>query len=467
MSDEQAAKHTLLVADDQRDVREALRMLLADQGYQVVLADSPQAVVGAVKNERVSLALLDLNYTRDTTSGKEGIELLKSLQDLDADLPTVAMTAWGSVDLAVSALQNGACDFVEKTLGQHPFADRGAYAPGTQYGHARGPGACVRSPISSAKTESAETSSRSRRACSGVVELARRVAPSDASVLLTGENGTGKNLVAELIHRWSNRADEPFISVNMGSIPESLFESEMFGHEKGAFTDAREARSGRFELADNGTLFLDEVGNTPQTQQAKLLRVLESGCFERVGGSRTLNADVRMLTATNADLEAMIEQGSFRKDLLFRLNTVEINIPPLRERGHDILLLAERFLADQQRRRSSSLKFSDEAVAALRTHHWPGNVRELAHAVERAVLLCHGGVIEPADLALAGHGSGSAGTRAVDGQIMKLAEAEKLLIQNALERFDGNVQDAADALGLSRSAMYRRLEKLGISLEVE
>ena len=461
MNDGSSAKNqTLLVADDQRDVREALRLLLADQGYDVVLADSPDAVVEAVRAGNVSLALLDLNYTRDTTSGAEGLELIQSLHEMAPDLPTVAMTAWGSVDLVVGAMQNGACDFVEKPWDNtrlltivRTHLERSAATRGAQR----------LKEIAEIQREDrlggdvvAESSGMKK-----VLELARQVAPSDASVLLTGENGTGKNLVAELIHRWSGRADEPFVGVNMGSIPESLFESEMFGHVRGAFTDAREGRSGRFELAEGGTLFLDEVGNLPSAQQAKLLRVLESGCFERVGGSRTLNANVRILTATNADLQKMIGDGGFRQDLFFRLNTVEIHIPPLRDRKSDITVLARRFLEKQCRRHKRSLEFSEQAMNALEAHQWPGNVRELSHAVERAVLLCAGDVINAADLALTAPTQDPSGM----GEVMKLDDAERLFIRNALDRHGGNVVEAAETLGLSRSAMYRRLEKLGISPE--
>ncbi|HKJ18380.1 MAG TPA: sigma-54 dependent transcriptional regulator [Xanthomonadales bacterium] len=455
-----AEQQTLLVADDQRDVREALRLLLADQGYKVLLADSPQAVVDSVKKGGVSLALLDLNYTRDTTSGKEGLDLLQSLHEIDPGLPTVAMTAWGSVDLVVSAMQSGACDFIEKPWDNtrlltvvRTHLERCAATRGAQRLREI---AQIQSEDRIGGEVVAESSGMRR-----VLELARQVAPSDASVLLTGENGTGKNLVAELIHRWSTRSDEPFISVNMGSIPEALFESEMFGHVKGAFTDARDSRSGRFELADGGTLFLDEVGNTPLAQQAKLLRVLESGSFERVGGSRTRTANVRVLTATNADLQTMIDDGNFRRDLFFRLNTVEIHIPSLRERAEDIPALATRFLDQQCQRHGRKLSFSPNATTALRSHQWPGNVRELSHCVERAVLLSSGDEIQAGDLALSSRNEAQPG----DGQVMKLEDAERLLIRNAIERFDGNVQEAAQALGLSRSAMYRRLEKLGLSAE--
>lgn len=451
----------ILVADDQRDIREALRLLLSKEGYRVRLAASPEEVLAALRSDSIALVLLDLNYTRDTTSGREGLSLLEQIQALDADLPVVAMTAWGSVDVVVAAMQGGACDFIEKpwdntrltTLIRTHLKHRTVARTARQY---RDLARIQRKEFGSGDPDHVVAESKSMQR---VLRLARQVAGSDTSVLITGENGTGKNLVADLIHGWSRRADQPFVSVNMGSIPESLFESEMFGHVRGAFTDARESRTGRFELADGGTLFLDEVGNLPLSQQAKLLRVLESGRFERVGGSRTQTADVRMLTATNADLPAMIEEGQFRRDLLFRLNTVEIRIPPLRERREDIPALAQRFLVIQCRRQGRAVQFASEAMDALRVHDWPGNVRELSHAVERAVLLCGGDEIGPQELLLPPFG----GTAIADGEIMKLEEAERVLILNALDRFDGHVMDAARALGLSRSAMYRRLEKLGIA----
>jgi len=451
---------SILVADDQRDVREALRLLLSKEGYAVSLAASPEAIIEAVEQGGISLVLLDLNYTRDTTSGREGLNLLERMRGLDPDLPVVAMTAWGSVDVVVAAMQGGACDFIEKPWDNTRLAtiirthlERSQATRGAR--RYRDIARLQREDQERTLDDVVAESPRMKK----VLEMARQVAPSDAGVLITGENGTGKNLVADLIHRWSKRADEPLVAVNMGSIPESLFESEMFGHVRGAFTDARESRTGRFELADGGTLFLDEVGNLPPAQQAKLLRVLESGRFERVGGSRTRTADVRVVTATNADLPAMIEQGKFRRDLYFRLNTLEIHIPPLRERREDIAALAEHFLQQQCRRHDRELAFSDEAMDALRGHNWPGNVRELAHAVERAVLLCRGSTIAAQDLALSPGGAKPVG----EGEVMRLEEAERVLIRNALDRFDGSVQEAARALGLSRSAMYRRLEKLGIA----
>lgn len=458
MTDGQNTAPTILIADDQQDVREALRLLLSNEGYAVSLATSPQEALDAARQGKINLALLDLNYTRDTTSGREGLNLLEKLREQEPDLPLVAMTAWGSVDLAVSAMRCGACDFVEKPWDNtrlltivRTHLERRAAASGARR---------FRAIVSLQQADNLRTgllaeSPRMHK----VVELARQVAPSKAAVLITGENGTGKSLLAEWIHRWSNRGDEPFVAVNMGSIPESLFESEMFGHVKGAFTDAREARAGRFELAEGGTLFLDEVANLPFAQQAKLLRVLESGCYERVGGSRTHTADVRILTATNADLPAMIADGRFRRDLYFRLNTVEARVPPLRERGEDILAMAQHFLEQQCQRHGRTLHFSQSALDVLCAHDWPGNVRELAHAVERSVLLARGVQIEPADLALK---PTDIRRDVFEGEVMQLAEAERMLIRNALDRFNGDVLEAARALGLSRSAMYRRLEKLGI-----
>jgi DNA-binding NtrC family response regulator len=458
---------TLLVADDQRDVRDALRLLLSSEGYRVVLASSPQEALDALKtgpaSGHIRLALLDLNYSRDTTSGREGLSLLETLRLEDPDLPLVAMTAWGSVDLAVAAMRCGACDFVEKpwdntrllTIIRTHLERTSALQSAQKF----------RAMVGLQQVDKLGNGLVAESACMReVVELARQVAPSQAPVLITGENGTGKSLLAEWLHRWSGRGDEPFVAVNMGSIPESLFESEMFGHVKGAFTDAREARTGRFELADGGTLFLDEVANLPLAQQAKLLRVLESGCYERVGGSRTHTANVRVLTATNADLPAMIAGGRFRRDLYFRLNTLEIRIPPLRERSEDILCMAQHFLEQQRLRHGRALTLSAQADDALLAHDWPGNVRELAHAVERAVLLARGSQITPADLALRPAEYRPAENRheVLDGEVMQLAAAERLLIRNALDRFNGDVQEAARALGLSRSAMYRRLEKLGI-----
>ena len=452
----------VLVVDDQDDVRQALSVLLSGEGYGVVTAESPPAALEAMRRQQFDLVLFDMNYSRDTTSGREGMALLKAMLSEDEDTPLVAMTAWGSIDLAVEALQLGAVDFLEKpwdnsrllTIVRSQIERRSAVARAERLSRA------------------ADLEQRSRvahgivaesDAMRNLLDMAGRVAPSDASILITGDNGVGKGMLAEQIHRLSAVADQVFMSVNMGSIPESLFEAEMFGHAKGAFTDAREARAGRFELADGGTLFLDEVGNLPPPQQAKLLRVLESGEYERVGENRTRSSKVRLIAATNADLPEMVERGEFRRDLYFRLNTIELDIPALRERPADILPLAERFLARSNRKYQRNADFSAEARRALNAHSWPGNVRELAHAVERAVLLCGQAPIEPPNLML----QSAAGRESGSDTIRPLEELEKQAIEQALVRFEGDVNEAAEALGLSRSAMYRRLEKFRIRSDSE
>jgi len=448
----------ILVADDQPDVREAVALLLGGEGYRVIKAADPDAALSALEGDPVALVLFDMNYSRDTTSGREGLELLDRMRALDGDRPLVAMTAWGSIDLAVQALQKGAADFLEKPWDNNRLLTivRTQLEKASALKRAR-------------RTGRAAALERSDKAPGGMIaestpmrkllDMARRVAASDATVLITGENGVGKGLLAEQIHRWSAVAEEVFMSVNMGAIPESLFEAEMFGHAKGAFTDAREARTGRFELADGGTLFLDEVGNLPAAQQAKLLRVLETGQFERIGETRTRTARVRLIAATNADLVSLVESGDFRRDLYFRLNTIELRIPPLRERTADIRPLAGRFLALQNRKYGHDLTFSETALDALNRHGWPGNVRELAHAIERAVLLAEAGEIEPGHLMLLDPSAPTADACDGNRAVRPLEDLEREAIEVALTRFEGDAIRAAEALGLSRSAMYRRLDK--------
>ncbi len=476
MSAAPAVRPRALVADDQRQVREALRLLLKAEGFEAVLASSPVEVIEAAATRELDVALIDLNYSRDTTSGQEGLNLLTRLRELDATLPVVVMTAWASIDLAVAAMRQGARDFIEKPWenqrllsvlrtqvelaralrrGDRLEAENRMLrdaGEGGQEGSSR-PGQ-RRLPIA----ESAEMRQ--------VLELVERVGPSEANVLITGENGTGKGLVARALHAVSPRAGKPLVTVNTGGLSESVFESELFGHVRGAFTDAKEDRVGRFELADGGTVFLDEISNISLAQQARLLRVLETGEFERLGSSRTRSADVRLLSATNADLRQEVAAGRFRQDLLFRLNTVEIHVPPLRSRRADIMPLAEHFLVQHVGRYRKRIRgFADDAVAALLAHHWPGNVRELDHAVERGVLMAAGERLRAADLGLH-HGAGAAGGGELTGPAaideLPLEDVERLLIEKALARYGGSVTQAAHALGLSRSALYRRLGKHGL-----
>ncbi len=444
----------VLIADDQRDVLESLRLLLKTEGFAVTTAPSPEKALDCLQDGDFDVLLMDLNYARDTTSGQEGLELLPKVQELDAFLPIVVMTAWSSVEVAVEAMRRGARDFVEKPWDNHRLVT--ILRTQTALGRALRKGQRLEAENQALRGSDDTEIVSDSPAMAKVLSLVTKIAPSEANVLITGENGTGKSLLAGVLHRRSNRDDGPLITVNLGGLTESLFESELFGHTKGAFTDARSDRVGRFELASQGTLFLDEVANVPLPQQAKLLRVLESGEFERVGSSKTRRSNARILSATNANLPQEVEAGRFRQDLLFRLNTVEIRLPPLRERREDIPPLAEHFLRRFRRRYRKDLSgFDDTAMQQLRRHPWPGNVRELSHAVERSVLLAGGPLVRAGDL----HGLEGDGKGGSPLEEMTLEGAERLLIERALERFDGSVSDAAKTLGLSRSALYRRLEK--------
>ncbi|MFC4820253.1 sigma-54-dependent transcriptional regulator [Dokdonella ginsengisoli] len=453
----------LLIADDQRDIREALRLLLKAEGIGCVAADGPAAAIEAARKQRFDAALIDLNYTRDTTSGAEGLDLLRELKKLDAELPVIAMTAWGTIDVAVEAMRLGAGDFIEKPWDNQRLVNvvRNQLALGKARRNERRL-AAENALLRAGEDEEFVAASPPMRA---LLATLARVAPSDANVLILGENGTGKGVIARRLHETSRRAAASFVKVNMGGIPESVFEAEMFGHVRGAFTDAKSDRIGRFELADGGTLFLDEIANIPPAQQPKLLRVLEDGELERVGSSRTLKVDVRLVSATNADLAADVARGAFRKDLMFRLNTVELHLPPLRERGEDIALLAQSFLQRfAARYQRDGLRFAPSALRALQNYAWPGNVRELSHIVERAALMADATQLDEDALNLkppAPHDiSGAAALAASES--LTVEQAEERMVRQALERTGGNIQRAAALLGLSRPSLYRRLQKYGI-----
>ena len=452
------SRHRILLADDQADIRESLRLLLKNEGFETQLASSPAEVLAAIEAREFDAVLMDLNYTRDTTSGQEGLDLLSRIQSLDGTLPVIVMTAWSSLELAVEAMRLGARDFLQKPWENERLLSilrtqidlRQALRRATR----------LEAENRLLSVEARPTLIAESAAMQPVLNLLARIGPSDANVLITGEHGTGKEVVARTLHAMSGRANRPMVTVNAGGLSSGLFESELFGHVKGAFTDARMDRIGRFEIADSGTLFLDEIANVPLNLQSKLLRVLETGEFERVGSSNTRRVNVRVLAATNVDVNAEVAAGRFREDLLFRLNTIEIRLPSLRDRGDDIELLANHFLlvyTDRYRKAISG--FAAGAMQALREHPWPGNVRELDHAIERAVLLSSSPMIRGVDLGLRA-ASSLGGTLRLEE--MSLEEVEKHLIQRMLARHGGNVSKAADALGLSRSALYRRLQKFGL-----
>ena len=443
----------VLVADDQADVIEALRLLLKAEGFEIEAATSPAGVLSAIENRDFDVVIMDLNYTRDTTSGKEGLDLLLRVKELDSSLPVMVMTAWGSIQGAVEAMRRGARDYVEKPWDNARLLT--ALRTQIELGRALRETERLQGENRMLRRAGLPQFIADSRVMQPVLKLMERVGPSDANVLITGEHGTGKEIVARWLHAASPRANKALVTVNAGGLSEGVFESELFGHVKGAFTDAKSDRVGYFELADGGTLFLDEIGNLASKQQAKLLRVLQTGEFQRVGSSKTRHVDVRVFAATNVDISKEVAEGRFREDLLYRLNTVEIHLPPLRERQEDVTALAMHFLRTKSEKYARKFAgFDREAMQALVEYRWPGNIRELEHVVERAILMAHGQQIRADDLGLRPRVEGA-------GRLeeMTLNDAEKYLIQKSLSRFQGNVSRAAEALGLSRSALYRRLQE--------
>ncbi|PYR62093.1 MAG: sigma-54-dependent Fis family transcriptional regulator [Acidobacteria bacterium] len=448
----------ILIADDQPDVIDALRLLLVDEGYDVTPATSPSEALGKLEAVDFDLAILDLNYTRDTTSGQEGYDLMERLRALDPTLPVLVMTAWSSVAGAVEAMRRGARDYIEK-----PWDDEKLLVGvRTQIELRRAVRRSQRLQEANTRLQRGATPPfiGDSPAVREIRQTIERIAPSDASVLIMGEHGTGKEVVAAWVHAFSDRRAKPLITMNAGGLAEGIAESELFGHVKGAFTDARVDRIGCFEMADEGTLFLDEIANMPVRLQAKLLRVLQTGEVQRVGSSRLRYVNVRVLSATNADLQAEISAGRFREDLLYRLNTVVIHLPPLRDRRDDVEPLARHFLAHYAARYRKPLAGLDaDALALLRAHAWPGNVRELAHTIERAVLMADAAATSVAPRHLGVHPPRVQGSAPDD---LSLEDAERVFIEKVLARHHGDVRLAAQQLGMSRSALYRRLQQYGV-----
>jgi DNA-binding NtrC family response regulator len=446
----------ILIADDQLDVLRALSLLLKPEGFQIETASSVADIINAVKEQDFDVILMDMNYVRGETSGHQGLDVLSSIRQIDDTLPVVVMTAWSSIELAVEAMRRGARDFIPKPWKNERLLT--VLRTQIELGRALRKGKQLEQENILLKDQSVQSLIAESPAMWPVLEAITKVGPSEANVLITGENGSGKGVVANALHAASTRKNRTMVTVNTASIPETVFESELFGHVAGAFTDAKANRLGRFKLADGGTLFLDEIASIPAKLQSKLLRILESGEFEPIGSSKTCRVDVRVLSATNADLSTEVANGEFRQDLFYRLNTVEIHVPPLRQRKEDIPTLAMHFLGSYvMKYRKSITGFDPEAMQALCSYHWPGNVRELDHAIERAVLMTQHELIKTGELGLA-----PTKLNQLQLENITLEEMERRAIHKAMDRFDGDISKAAIALGLSRAALYRRLEKFQI-----
>ena len=463
MTNSSSHQATILIADDDEDIRLALELMLMTKNYKIIEASNAKEVIIQTERQKPDLVLLDMNFSRDTTSGQEGLDILKQLKQ--SNIPVILMTAWGSIELAVNGLQQGACDFIEKPWQKEKLLN--SIAQQLSFSRIKEEHQGYRQLLSAKPTALIKNTDGHHawicqsKAMLAIEQLVTQIAPTDANVLILGENGTGKSLLAERIHQLSIRQNNPLITVNMAAIPDNLFESELFGHQKGAFTDAKQHRVGRFQLADQGTLFFDEIGSLPLTLQPKLLRVLETGQYEILGSSQTQVANVRLISATNANLTKLVGDGTFRQDLLYRLNTLVITMPALRERLDDIQPLAENFIIKfSQKYHKSQLVLSTTAINKLKHHTWPGNIRELSHVIERAVLLATAETITDQQLLLDITDTQNQGIK-----LQPLEQAERLLIEKAMEVTSGHVIDAAKLLEISRNALYRRLEKFNISFD--
>ncbi len=457
------SKPLILLIEDNREVRMSARFVLEDHGFAITELENPSQAMAYLQQQEAELILLDMNFALDTTSGEEGLRFLRWLQQQQLNIPVVAMTAWSNTALVVQAMQLGAGDFIEKPWQNQRLLQ--VIQQQLKLSALQQRNQQLTEALTTPQTELVWHSAQMQR----LMQQLQAVAATEANILLTGENGTGKSQLAQFIHQHSGRAKAALVSVNMGAIAEALFESEMFGHKKGAFTDAKEHRSGRFSLASGGTLFLDEIANLPQPQQAKLLRVLESGEFEVLGSSVTEQSNVRLISASNGDFSQLIQQGLFRQDLYYRLNTLEFRVPALRERPEDILPLANYYLHKHGARyQKTALSLSPQAEKLLQSYAWPGNIRELSHLIERAVLLAQQSRIEAVDFALPGQRQPDSPMGHADHvgplPMMTLEQAELRLIQQALQQCQGNKQKTADVLGITKSSLYRRLEKHGLAL---
>ena len=451
----------ILIVDDDTDVLKAARLFLKKHVESIHTEKDPDKIPTLIMNDSYDVILLDMNFTRDVTSGQEGLHWLSRILEIDPSAVVIMITAFGDVNLAVAAVKQGAFDFVLK-----PWQNEKLLATVSAAGNLRKTRLEVANLRSRQEQLSADMNQPfnefigSSPVMQNVYDTVLKVAQTEANVLILGENGTGKELVARSLHRNSPRNKEVFISVDMGSISESLFESELFGHVKGAFTDAGSDRAGRFEVASGGSLFLDEIANLSMPLQSKILRAIETRQIVRLGSNKAVPTDIRLICATNMNVMEMVSKNEFRQDLLYRINTVEIHLPPLRKRGEDLQLLAEHFLKNYCKKYNKSLKgISSSTMNKLMKYHWPGNVRELQHCMERAVILSESKMLQPEDFFFS---STRAGDEGIIFDKYNLENVEKIVIRKTLDKHKGNVSQAADELGITRPSLYRRMEKYGL-----
>ena len=437
---------TLLLVDDNEDVLNTLELLLCDEFKEILTTGRPDNILSLLSSRQVDAVVLDMNFSSGINTGNEGLYWLKRIHEIKPDLPVIMLTAYGNVELAVTALKNGATDFILKPWENQKMIDTLRSVCQTQQRKTEKP-----QNSSSRKPEPIiGTSSVMQK----LFKLVHRIAATDANILLTGENGTGKEVIAKEIHRLSNRNPLPMVSVDMGAVSETLFESELFGHEKGAFTDAKECRIGKFEAACNSSLFLDEIGNLPLSLQSKLLAALQNREITRIGSNKKIPTDIRLISATNKDLRQMVREGTFREDLLYRINTIQIEIPPLRERGGDIWLLADFFFKRYTTKYNRpELRLDDRAKEKLLSYPWPGNVRELQHNIERAVILCEQDTVRADDL-IVPHTRTCFSTETTN-----LEQIERQVIETTIARNNGNLSVSAEQLGISRQTLYNKLKR--------
>ncbi|MFT5914583.1 MAG: DNA-binding NtrC family response regulator [Flammeovirgaceae bacterium] len=455
----------ILVVDDNEDVLFAAKMLLKKHADFVQIEPNPRKIPFLLNNDNYDVILLDMNYTKETTTGQEGFHWLEQILEIEPNAVVILMTAYGGVETAVRALKQGATDFVTKPWQNEKLLATLSSAVKLKRSY---------NEVSSLKQANSQLTSELNKslkhdiigesdAIKKVFTLISKVAETDANILILGENGTGKELIASALHKSSLRNENPFITVDMGSLTESLFESELFGHKKGAFTDAKEDRPGRFEVASKGTLFLDEIGNLPLPLQSKLLTVLQKREVIRVGTNEPIQIDIRLICATNMNVHDMVHDNEFRQDLLYRINTVEIKLPPLRERDNDVIILAEKFIETYSKKyRKLNKRLAEATKSKLLRYHWPGNVRELQHAIERAIIMSEEVVLQPNDFQFLMPKDEPEKEAAEDFTEYDLETVEKMMIQKQISRNSGNISKAAKSLGLTRASLYRRMEKHGL-----